>query len=119
MYYGEEPPEKIDHKDQNGLNNKIDNLLSSDSILNGRNCQLSKNNTSGVNGVYWHSQISKWHVEGHYTESGVHKKVSLGTYNDLEEAKQARKRWEDSQGNFSPIHGKIRRNNEQYIESRK
>lgn len=105
--YGE-VPNIIDHIDQNSLNNDISNLRNSDKENNGRNCKLSKNNSSGVNGVYWHKQNQRWAAEGHYTENGINKKVSLGTYTTLEEASAARKQWELSQGNFSELHGRCK-----------
>lgn len=105
FYCHGEWPEIIDHIDGNGLNNKISNLRDVGSVLNGRNCKLSKNNKSGVNGVWWHNQNNNWVAEGHYTENGVNKKKSLGSYKDLNDAKAARKAWEESVGGFTERHG--------------
>lgn len=102
---GEWPENLIDHKDGNGTNNIFSNLRQADKILNGRNCSLSRNNTSGINGVYWNKQNQNWVAEGHYTGDGVHKKKSLGSYARLEDAARARGMWQDSQGNFTGRHG--------------
>lgn len=103
--YGFLPEGVIDHIDGNGLNNRMSNLRAVDSATNGRNSKLSKNNTSGVNGVWWNRANSNWVAEGHYTEAGVNKKKSLGSYSDLGDAKRTRKEWEVSQGNFTERHG--------------
>lgn len=100
-------PEKlIDHEDGNGLNNKWENLREATPISNGRNCGLSSNNKSGVNGVYWNKANSKWIAEGHYTEDGVHKKINLGSHLSLEDAEKARLKWQSEQGGFTERHGK-------------
>lgn len=104
--YGFLPEGLVDHLDGDGLNNRLDNLRIVDAATNARNGKLSKNNTSGVNGVYWNKANSNWVAEGHYTEFGVNKKKSLGSYTNLEDAKNARKAWEISQGNFTERHGK-------------
>lgn len=51
MYYNEEPPEVIDHKDTNILNFKIDNLRKATNAQNGHNRAMNSNNTSGVKGL--------------------------------------------------------------------
>lgn len=100
-------PEKLlDHEDGNGLNNKYENLRDATPVSNGRNCGLSSNNKSGVNGVYWNKANCKWVAEGHYTEDGIHKKTGLGSYSDLEDARLAREKWQDEQGDFTERHGK-------------
>ena len=104
--YGLWPAGLIDHIDGDGSNNRLCNLRVVDHATNGRNGKRSKNNSSGVNGVYWNKANQNWVAEGHYTEEGVHKKVSLGSYSHLEDAALARKVWEDSQGNFTERHGK-------------
>lgn len=42
----------IDHEDRVKSNNKIDNLRLVTTRINGQNCKMQKNNTSGVTGVY-------------------------------------------------------------------
>lgn len=96
-------PEIIDHLDGDGTNNIMENLLDSDPVSNGRNSKMKSNNTSGVTGVYC-SKSGSWVAEGHYTEDGVKRKKSLGSYAHLEEAEKARKVWEEV-NNFSLRHG--------------
>jgi hypothetical protein len=53
----------IDHIDNNASNNNPDNLRESLQSQNVRNSKLSKTNTSGYKGVYWHKATSKWRVQ--------------------------------------------------------
>lgn len=55
-------PEKIDHKDNNTLNNKIENLRAATIEQNGYNCKISKRNTSGYKNVFWNKYRKKWQV---------------------------------------------------------
>lgn len=103
---GKWPESLIDHKDGVGTNNKMNNLREVDVPTNGKNCTLSKNNTSGVNGVYWNKANKNWVAEGHYTEDGLNKKKHLGCFSCLEDAKAARLAWENSVGGFTERHGK-------------
>lgn len=85
LYHGEWPKGIIDHIDGNGTNNRIDNLRDVSEQDNFRNCRLSKNNTTGANGV--------WNQSGRYVAEIMvdRKKVCLGSYGTLEEATAARK----------------------------
>lgn len=103
---GEWPEDLIDHLNGDGSDNSFINLREATKVINGRNCALSKNNSSGINGVYFNKANNTWVAEGHYTESGIHKKKSLGSYKDIEDARKARITWEESQGNFTKRHGK-------------
>ena len=76
-------PEKIDHKDTNPSNNKIDNLRPATSFENGWNMRISKKNTSSVKGVGWDKRVKKWHVRIRFN----HKLNSFGLYHDIEVAK--------------------------------
>ena len=105
--YGTWPENIIDHFDGDGLNNRIENLRSGDHRLNGRNRRMSKNNTSGVNGVYWDKLINKWVASACYMgEKGVVKKNYLGSFDDIEDATKARALWEAGQYGFTERHGK-------------
>lgn len=57
--------------------------------------KLQRNNTSGVSGVRWHKHTKKWCAQIQYKK----KKIYLGYYDDIEEAKEivseARKAIED------------------------
>ena len=102
MHYGEWPekPMVIDHIDGNGLNNRIDNLRLVTAAGNIRNCRLSKNNTSGVNGVWYHKQCKKWVAELMYNR----KKISLGLFEDINDAKLATESARMALG-FHDLHG--------------
>lgn len=49
-----------DHKDQNGLNNRRDNLRPADKGQNSANVGRRADNTSGYKGVGWHRPSGKW-----------------------------------------------------------
>lgn len=104
--YGEWPEDIIDHIDGDGLNNKLENLRSADRTINGRNRRMSKNNSSGVNGVYWEKLVNGWVAAGYYEENGIRKKKYLGSYATVEEAEAARLSWQDSQEGYTDRHGK-------------
>jgi len=53
----------IDHRDNDPLNNNIDNLRVATHSQNQANSGEYKNNTSGTTGVYWHKQHKKWYVQ--------------------------------------------------------
>lgn len=96
----------IDHIDGNVLNNKIDNLRQVDQLINSKNCKLSKNNTSGINGVYWANKLGKWIASGSYKQNGKYITKYLGCFIDIKDAEQARLRWQDEVGGFTERHGK-------------
>lgn len=100
------PDYEVDHINGDGLDNSISNLRDVPKEVNGKNSNRKSNNTSGVNGVWWHKQGLKWCAEGHYTEEGVHKKKYLGLFETIEEAEKARLNWQESHGGFSDRHGK-------------
>jgi len=76
----------VDHIDNDKANNNVNNLRWATITENNRNIGLSSNNTSGVKGVCWDKKNKKWRagisIDG--------KKKNLGSFNTLEEAKQAR-----------------------------
>lgn len=88
ILHGEIPEGKlIDHLDGNRENNKPDNLRLVDDSENGRNRGKRSDNTSGITGVYFNKQRNNWRVQV-YNEN--HKKIMLGSYKTLEEAKKVR-----------------------------
>lgn len=99
--YGKFPEEVVDHIDGNGLNNRLENLRSVSNTKNSRNCRLSKNNTTGVNGV--------WKNGNKYVAEIMvdRKKISLGSYCTIEEARDARKAAE-IEYEFHELHGTIK-----------
>lgn len=98
LHYGEWPNGQIDHVNGNGLDNRIVNLRCVSGKENIRNCRLSKNNTSGVNGV--------WVQGGRFVAEIMvnRKKISLGSYKNIDEAKEARRKAEIKYG-FHNLHG--------------
>jgi len=77
----------IDHKDNNALNNKIENLRESTDSQNARNSKLRKNNTSGIKGLSWDKRTQRWVAEL-YANS---KKIYIGCFleSEKENAKKA------------------------------
>lgn len=101
MHYGY-LPDRIDHKDNNPLNNRIENLREATNQQNSLNRKLNKNNTSGVKGVYWRKDTNNWQVR--VTINGNFK--SLGSYNDLELAELVANEARDKYHGEFANHGK-------------
>ena len=53
-------PKEIDHKDNDQLNNRIENLRPATRSQNCSNTGIGKKNTSGVKGVSWSKRNNKW-----------------------------------------------------------
>jgi len=94
-------PEQIDHVNHNKQDNRISNLRDVSHNENHKNMSLYKNNVSGVHGVTFCKNRNKW-VAG-LTFNG--KRYSLGRYNTMEEAIEARLAKELDVGFYSN-HGK-------------
>lgn len=99
--HGSFPPEQIDHIDGNPSNNRISNLRAVSSQENLKNQKLPKNNTSGITGVVWKKNASKWQARIKINW----KQIYLGIFNDFFEACCARKSAE-SKYDFHPNHGR-------------
>lgn len=93
-----EEPEKIDHLDGNGLNNRADNIVASDSVHNAQNCRKNSKNTSGFVGV--NKQDGKWCAR--ISVNGVEK--YLGSFVEFNDVVLARSR-EMELHQFSKRHG--------------
>ena len=77
----------VDHINAHSRNdNRKSNLRICTQQENAMHRKISKNNTSGVTGVYWHSCINKWTAFIYYKG----KRIELGSYKDFETAKQKR-----------------------------
>jgi HNH endonuclease len=73
LHYGAWPEKDIDHKDHNGLNNKIENLRETTRSENQSNQR--KTNTSSAStfkGVVWHTQVKKWCALIHLNYTHIH-----------------------------------------------
>lgn len=104
MLRGAIPEEmEIDHVDKCRTNNSIENLRLVSRIENLRNKGMYKCNTSGVTGVVFNKQRSKWAANIRINGKLKH----LGYHVEFEEACKARYSAERLYG-FSPTHGKSR-----------
>lgn len=95
-------PNMLDHIDGNRLNNSIENLRIADHTTNNRNQKIRKTNTFGTVGVSFYNNVKKWSAE--IFDKG--KKISLGWYNDKNEAVAARKSAEIAFG-YHKNHGRV------------
>lgn len=91
----------IDHKDGDGLNNRLDNLRVVTHSGNMKNRRLASHNKSGCHGINWVPRLSKWVVQ--ITSDGYTK--HLGTFADFYDAVAARKAAEAELG-FHENHGR-------------
>jgi hypothetical protein len=100
LHYGEWPLLNIDHRDGNGLNNRIANLREATVQQNGMNLKMSSKNTSGVTGVSFKKSEGRW-----IAAIALHQKqIHLGYFRNFEDAVKARKEAEKKYG-FSERHG--------------
>lgn len=98
---GEEPEKFIDHVNGNRADNRFENLKEGISTQqNACNQKLYRSNTSGVPGVTFNKQQSKWFARGSYNSN----RIFLGVFNTFEEAKRVRESWQKSLP-FSERHG--------------
>lgn len=98
--HGEMPVEEIDHINHVRSDNRICNLRPVNSQGNSRNATISVKNTSGVTGVSWRKDRSKW-VSYIVVNR---KKLNLGCFSCLKEATKVRKEAEVKYG-FHENHG--------------
>ena len=90
-YYGEWPSLDIDHINRVKDDNRICNLRLATVAQNGLNVGLTKRNTSGVRGVFWHKGANKWQAGICY----LGQEIYLGLYVKLEDAIKRRREAED------------------------
>ena len=87
-------PYVVDHIYQvsNGVcDNRKSNLRLVSQLDNSRNCVISKNNTSGYNGVSWSKQRNKWIA----SITVNRKSINLGGFENIDDAVKARKEAEE------------------------
>ena len=90
----------VDHINHVLTDNRKTNLRSCSTAQNAINHILNSNNTSGYSGVYWNKRKQKWNARVWINT----KEVSLGHFNNKEDAIQARKQAENEYyGEFVPI----------------
>ena len=100
LYTKSWPSFDIDHIDHITHNNKIENLREVSKSDNQRNKTIGKNNISGTIGVSFCKISQKWRAT--IFVDGSH--ISLGYFQNAEDAKAARKTAEQIH-NFHPNHG--------------
>lgn len=99
IFYGEDPPDQIDHINGIKTDNRLVNLRIVDQTENNRNSSLQKNNTSGVVGV---GRLgSKWRAQIVVNRKQIH----LGFFATRSSAIAVRKAAEADYG-FHPNHGR-------------
>ena len=76
----------IDHINNDKINNNLSNLRWVTNQENSMNISLSCKNISGIKGVHFHKQNNKWCAQIRLNG----KKIHIGYYNTLEEARIAR-----------------------------
>jgi len=80
--YGVWPDDQIDHRNVNRASNALENLRQANNAQNVKNRPAPRTNTSGVKGVYWNKNASKWMAA--ITANG--KRMYLGLFTDINEA---------------------------------
>jgi hypothetical protein len=76
---------ETDHINLNKLDNQRHNLRSCNSAQNQANKPISKVNTSGYKGVYWHKPTQRWRACIRFHR----KRIYLGLFIDIEDAARA------------------------------
>lgn len=99
MHYGTDPQE-IDHINGDRADNRISNLREVTHIENQRNRRVSRNNTSGISGVRWHSRDRCWFAQINILGRAKH----LGSFQTREAAAAARMAAEEQLG-FAKVVG--------------
>jgi hypothetical protein len=97
LHTGQEPPNQIDHINQNPTDNRWENLRAASHRLNCAN-RSRKRQGPGLPGTQQRSS-GRWSA---YGGGGSEGRIHLGTYDTVEEAHQAHVRWHMSRyGEFS------------------
>lgn len=82
---GKWPNHEIDHWDQNGANNRWDNLREATKLQNAKNVALTSRNTSGAKGARFEERSGKWIAEIRVDN----RKIWLGLHETMEAAAAA------------------------------
>lgn len=78
---------EVDHKNHDGLDNRICNLSIVTKTDNHKNRNIAQNNSSGYTGISFNKRLNKWQS---YIQSPLGKKEHLGVYSNIEEAVRVR-----------------------------
>jgi hypothetical protein len=76
----------VDHKNNNKLDNNINNLRWCTYQENNQNVSMKSNNSSGIKGISWFKRDSKWRAK--ITLDGI--QIHIGYYDTIEDATIAR-----------------------------
>lgn len=96
-----EIPNIVDHINSNRIDNRIVNLRNVDITNNNRNLTMPSTNTSGVVGVSFYKSRNKWQAKI-WNDNKV---ITLGRFDNFEDAVAARKKAEIEYG-YHENHGK-------------
>jgi hypothetical protein len=83
-----DPAVEVDHKDGNTLNYRRKNLRKATDLQTAQNANIRRDNTSGIKGVSWSKEHSKWVVR---IQAG-NKRLFIGLFGTLEKAATAREK---------------------------
>ena len=81
-----QPGSLVEHKNDDGLDNRRENLKFGTRRSNALNAKVQSNSVSGVKGVTWDKQAGTWLVQAHV----IGRKIFLGRCSNLETAIKAR-----------------------------
>lgn len=100
LVHGEWPELSVDHINGIRTDNRPCNLRLATPLEQNKNRRMPVNNTSGVHGVTWHKQLSKWQASITIQRKYIH----LGLFDEISHAKAARVEAEEKYG-FHKNHG--------------
>ena len=100
MHYGCWPDGEIDHVNHDKTDNRIANLRVVQRTQNAMNLSKSKRNSSGVTGVFKHTQTMRWQAQIRINRKSIH----LGSFESFDDAIAARRKAEKQHG-FHENHG--------------
>lgn len=101
IMYGSFPPDQIDHINGVKHDNRIINLRAVTPAENNRNRAFDIRNKSGHIGISYNKKTNRWLAR----IGGNHKRVNLGSFDNLEDAIEAR-RIAEINYNYHPNHGR-------------